>query len=125
MMHKIIFKGNIPSKKNSKRIGVNRYTHKPFITSSDKFKIWYEEQEWLLKGKLPKLIVDKIIDVTFTYFPKTAGKADLSNKFESIMDFLVDKNVIADDNYFVVRKCILEFGGVDKLDPRGEVVINY
>jgi hypothetical protein len=119
----ITFKGNIPSKKNSKQIYVNRNTGRRFITSSDKFKTWHETQTRALTRILPKLNHQQIKAIRFKYFPGSKHKGDLSNKFESVMDFLVDREVIEDDNYFVISKCILEFGGIDKKNPRGELVI--
>ena len=50
-------------------------------------------------------------------------KGDLSNKAESIMDLLVDNGVIEDDNWFEVPALASTFGGVDKANPRAEVVI--
>jgi hypothetical protein len=39
------------------------------------------------------------------------------------MDLLVDGGVLEDDSWFVVPNLALEFGGVDKLNPRVEVEI--
>lgn len=39
---------------------------------------------------------------------------DLDNKFASIADLLVDAGIIEDDNWNVIRKQTLIFGGVDK-----------
>lgn len=57
-------------------------------------------------------------------YPSTKRRADLTNKAESILDLLVDCRIIEDDNWFVVPKVILQFGGVDKTNPRVEITIH-
>lgn len=61
--------------------------------------------------------------ITLTFFPKTKRSSDLSNKCESVMDCLVDNGVLLDDNWNIVKKILLVFGGVDKTNPRVEIEI--
>ena len=56
-------------------------------------------------------------------YASTKRKADLSNRFESIADLLVDAGIIEDDNYFVVPEVLMKFGGIDKTNPRAEITI--
>jgi hypothetical protein len=56
--------------------------------------------------------------------PSSKRSADLTNKAEGVMDFLVEKGYLEDDNYFVVPKVVLSFGGIDKKNPRAEIEIN-
>lgn len=37
------------------------------------------------------------------------------------MDFLVDNGLLVDDNWFEVEKLFLEFGGIDRDNPRAEI----
>jgi len=56
-------------------------------------------------------------------FHSTAQKGDLTNKAESIMDLLVDMEVLQDDNWSVVPELRLKFGGVDKHNSRAEIFL--
>lgn len=108
-MPKIVIKGNTPSKKNSKQIIYKK--GRVFIISSK------QHQEWQLKGASPI----KANELTLVFYDKTRHKADLTNRSESIMDILVDSGLIPDDNWFIISKLHLEFGGIDPLNPRCEI----
>lgn len=76
-----------------------------------------------LFGKRP--VASQIECVELIFYPSTRRKADATNKAESIMDLLVDAGIIEDDNWFIVPELSLKFGGVDKLNPRAEIIINF
>lgn len=115
---KIILKGRVPSKKNSRQIvfGGNR----PYSIPSKEYRFWHEEQSYLLP-KVKKPLKLQCIELFF-YAPDKR-KADLSNKTESVMDLLVDNKIIEDDNWFEVASLNLRFKGVDKDNPRVEINI--
>lgn len=115
MKNKIVLTGRIPSKKNSKII-ICRGS-KPMLLPSQKHKEWHEEAMTQLIGK--QIIESDTIKATF-YAPDKR-RADLSNKFESVADLLVDAGLIEDDNWFVLKDIRLVFGGVDKENPRVEL----
>ena len=121
MPFQIIITGDVPSKKNSKQIISIR--GRPLIISSQNHKNWHTQAISQLYGIKP---VDKEIkSIELIFYPSTKRKADSTNKAESIMDLLVDARIIEDDNWFIVPRIILQFGGVDKLNPRAEVIINW
>ncbi len=93
--YSMIFKGRIPSKKNS-TIVIQRGSRR-FHVPSEKFQAWQNEQYWLHKKDKTQLanITGIIIDFEFP----DNRMADLSNKTESIMDFLVDMGIIEDDSW--------------------------
>jgi Holliday junction resolvase RusA-like endonuclease len=95
---------------------------RPRLISSPKFQAWNTEQLWLLKGTRPSTPYEKCKVDIILYAPDFRA-GDLSNKCESIMDLLVEAQYIKDDNWFVVDKLNLKFGGVDKINPRAEVTI--
>lgn len=113
----ITLKGRIPSKKNSK-IFVNR-GGRTFLIPSPQYTAWHEEQSWMVKKY--KLVDVSSITITI-YFPDMRS-SDLTNKAESIMDLLVDSNIIKDDNWQCVPKLTLVSGGLDRLNPRAEIYI--
>ena len=121
---KIIFLGRIPSKKNSRTI-VCRGKY-PISLPSQKYKDWHEEQSWALKSQMKGFGVNfpiKKCSVSITIYAPDKRRADLSNKCESLMDLLVDNEILEDDNWFVCNRLTLIFGGVDKENPRAEVLI--
>jgi len=101
----IVFKGILPSKKNSKQIVVRK--GRPMIIPSKAYNKWHKEQLKIHKD----IFSLSWWWYTFTYYFKipynkdwTISKRpfDYSNKIESINDFLVDIWAIEDDNYTII-----------------------
>lgn len=113
MKHELFIAGVIPSKKNSKQILTSKRTGKPFISSSKSHKEWAKSHVWGVRGTLGTLML-KSCFIELVFWSKDNHKFDLTNKAESIMDLLVDAKVIEDDNYSVVPRLSLRFGGVCK-----------
>ncbi len=115
---KINIKGRIPSKKNSKII-VCRGKY-PVLLPSSAHKQWHTEQSLLL-ANTPHIEGSCEIDAVF-YFPDNRP-SDLSNKWESIGDLLVDCGILEDDNAKIIKQLTLVYAGVDKENPRCELNI--
>lgn len=64
------------------------------------------------------------VEIYIVFFAETRRRFDLTNKAESIMDLLVDAEILADDNYKVVPFLALGYGGLDQENPRAEITIN-
>lgn len=97
--------------------------NRPMSLPSKQYQDWHEEQSWFLKS-LSHLNIEHCT-ITQTFFAPDKRATDLSNKAESINDLLVDNGVLKDDNWFVISSLHLEFGGVDKENPRVEIIINH
>jgi len=119
---KLIIKGTIPSKKNSKRIICKGSS--PLLLPSIKHEEWHEEQSYMIAKFRPKEPIEKC-SILIVFYPKTRGIADSTNKAESIHDLLVDNRFIVDDNWFLLDDTRQRLGGVDKNNPRAEVYIKY
>jgi len=117
---------DVPSKKNSKvRTG-------KFLISSKAHRKRNSDQHKLRKVRKLKLPQELKAKLPFTnchvfldFFPSTVRLYDLSNKAETIMDFLVEIGVLADDNVSVVPKLTLKHWGKDKENPRCEILLTY
>lgn len=121
MTLEITLSGNVPSKKNSKRLIMRG--GKRFFVPSEAHEAWHEEQMYRLgKFRSPKLKLDGL-KMTMTLYAGDARKGDLSNKFESIADLFVDAGIIADDNWTVVSRVELIYGGIDRERPRAEIIV--
>lgn len=114
----IVLHGNVPSKKNSKRV----FCHGgyPRVLPSEAHETWHREQMLLLASKRPKHPIEKC-DVEVTFYFKDRRKRDLGNSFESLADLLVDARYLKDDNYTVLPDVHLMFGGIDAKNPRAVV----
>lgn len=118
-MKKLVIEGNVPSLKNSKQLFVNRRTGKSFITSSQASKAWVEAALWQLKGKQPAQGLP--VAVTMCFYFKGKHRKDLDNVASSVLDVLKTGGVIEDDDYLHVCPLTLDFGGIDKENPRVEI----
>lgn len=112
--------GRIPSKKNSKRI-ICRGNF-PKVLPSKEYERWHNEQMWQIKKYKPKTPIDYCEIYISFYFPDRR-KCDLSNKAESVLDFLVDAGIIKDDSWQIVDNLFLYSCGVDSKKPRAEIEI--
>jgi hypothetical protein len=117
---RLTLKGDVPSKKNSKRVFCRG--GRPVVLPSEAYVAWHEEQLYALP-KTKNAPLGCFTSIVCTFYPRTKRKADLSNKFESVADLLVDALILEDDNWFILGEVVLRFGGVDTKNPRVEIVI--
>lgn len=113
-------KGRIPSKKNSRNLF--RRGGKLFNIPSKDYAAWHKLA--LLQIKIPKERTLVPSMVTLSFWAPDKRTSDLTNKAESIMDLLVDAKVIEDDNWWVIKEVKLQFMGVDKENPRCEILLH-
>lgn len=118
-MH-LVLPGRVPSKKNSKRIV--SAGGRPRIISSEAFLAWHEEMMLRVRRHRPKTPILSA-SVTIQFFADSRRRFDLSNAAESVMDLLVDAEILADDSAFHVPALSLTLGGVEPTNPRAEVSI--
>jgi|SRR5665213_3195249 len=114
----ITIPGRTPSKKNSRVCFVR--AGKLFNIPSKAYAEWHKAALNMLPSGL--ILID-IKEVTLHFYAPDKRGTDLSNKAESIMDLLVDKGIIKDDNWFIIPKLILELKDIDRLNPRCEAYI--
>nr|DAX80847.1 MAG TPA: Endodeoxyribonuclease RusA [Caudoviricetes sp.] len=120
--------GQVPSKKNNKRILKNSRTGNRFIANSEKFNNWHEAamKEICLSSKVCKFRNMKWegpLEVMMVFYNKDRIRHDLDNMASSILDLLVDAGYLGDDCCGIVNRLIISFGGVDRKNPRVEVTI--
>ena len=89
----------------------------------------YQEREkaqlkYLESIQLPKRKTNTPVHITYRFRFPDKRATDLSNKVESCADLLVRYGYLADDKCTIISKFIAEFCGVDKENPRVEVVVN-
>lgn len=116
---KITLYGRVPSKKNSLR-RIKR-GNRIYTVPSENFSAWNGQQYLALKDCKP---VEGIIwQVSLNFFMPCNRRTDLTNKAESVMDLLVDCEIIKDDSWQHIPQVLLNCEGVDKENPRVEIEI--
>lgn len=89
------------SKKNSQQILTNKRSGKKFISQSELYKQFESECYYFLHKY--RLNIDYAINIKATFYVPDKRKRDLTNLENAIADILVKYNVIADDNYNIIR----------------------
>lgn len=95
---------------------------RPIPFTSKNYSLWHREQLKYIGGSRIG-IARNISQVTLTFFAPDKRKTDLTNKAESIMDLMVDAGILEDDNWEIVPKLLLVFGGVDVKNARCDINI--
>jgi len=107
--------GRIPSKKNSRNIFIRK--GRPVNIPSSKYKEWHDSAAVQLKQQGIKHL-ENVQEIQMEFFMPDNIKTDLTNKAESVMDLLVDLNIIKDDSWQEVKCVLLDCRGIDKKNPR-------
>lgn len=115
---KITIKGIIPSKKNSKRIV--GWGKKARLITDPKIQKWSNDVQKSLIG-LPKILGPVKLEVVI-YNPDLR-KRDLDNQLCTINDVIKDI-LIEEDDGKVLQDIHIRWGGVDKENPRAEIIIS-
>lgn len=92
------------------------------LLPSKQYKEWHDEMYYVALSQTQVRDIS-LCDITIRFYAPDHRKADSSNKAESIMDLLVDCGVLRDDSWFIVSSLHLIFCGVDKENPRVEILI--
>lgn len=121
----MVILGNVPSKKNSKRIVTNRATGKPFIISSKIHGDWHTNAIPQMKRQWQGYAVKEYpIGITMVFYWKDLRRHDLDNGLATILDALKDAGVIEDDYYKYVDSIQAQYGGLDRINPRCEIYLD-
>lgn len=125
MVYSVTISGETPAKKNSKQIIINKKTHKPMIISSDRYTQWHKGAETdilMQRHSLPSEPIDRPVIILLKFFHGDKRRRDSDNGASSILDLLVDNQVIADDSWQIVQTLHIS-NAYDKANARCEVII--
>lgn len=135
---KLIIDGNVPSQKNNKEIAINRKTGQRFVRSNDRVTAWKETATESLRKQFEGYKVSGYpIGITLIFFFDNERRHDLDNAAAGVMDALAygreidfegkpikGTGVIVDDSVAFVDCLQLQYGGLDKINPRVEIYID-
>lgn len=119
---RLVVVGRTPSKKNSRNIFVRsgRIVNVP----SKLYKEWHEHAIIQLRQQFAGYkIAGYPIAVDVVIYYATQHRHDLDNALGSIMDSLVDAQIIEDDDVEHISQITIQHGGLDKKNPRAEIFI--
>lgn len=94
---KIIIEGKVISKKNSKQVGVNKYTHRIYVTASKAWKIFQDDALKQLFQYKNKGHFEGPVRVNYSFFFKDKGWLDVDNAMSGINDLLQESQIIRND----------------------------
>lgn len=104
-------------------LNLNNYRNLHYMASNTA-KIQYKKD---IDYQISQLFTFKKITLTYILYPATKRKTDISNVLsihdKFFCDALVEKGVIADDDYNCIPEVNYKFGEVDKESPRVEIHI--
>ena len=99
----------------------------------------YRNAHYRILSNAKKIYADNLVDrisypkyeepvvLTYTYYAKSKRRLDVSNPCSIIdkftCDALVKAEVLEDDSSKQIKKVIYKYGGIDKENPRCELVI--
>jgi hypothetical protein len=115
---KIVFPSHIPSKKNSRRIiRKGRYSISLPSALHDE---WYHKAQGLVEG-IASFAAP--VRITLAYTAGNLREWDVDGSTTSVLDLLVNANVIPDDNWKVVRELNSQLVGYRQNQAQCEVLI--
>jgi hypothetical protein len=126
----ITISGQTPSHKNSKVLTLNRANGKLFPRNNDQFMRWVQGAEIDIMNQAKRRFAGAV-EIEMTFFIKDRRPRDLDNMVASVLDVLsapkkgkgYGVGVITGDDVFTVRGIHASFGGVDRANPRVEILI--
>ena len=110
--------------KNKKFIlNLNNYRNAHYRTLSNAKKIYADN----LVDRISYPKYEEPVVLTYTYYAKSKRRLDVSNPCSIIdkftCDALVKAGVLEDDSSKQIKQVIYKYGGIDKENPRCELVI--
>lgn len=118
--------GNTPSKKNQKQI--IHVKGKPIIISSKRHNEWHKDASIQLLQHKRKIndgiMIDFPIKISLGFYAPNKRKYDLDNRASTILDLLVDGQIIVDDTWNIVQYIEIKHLGIDTKKARCIVTID-
>ena len=110
--------------KNKKFIlNLNNYRNAHYRTLSNAKKIYADN----LVDRISHPKYEEPVVLTYTYYAKSKRRLDVSNPCSIIdkftCDALVKAGVLEDDSSKQIKKVVYKYGGIEKENPRCELVI--
>lgn len=120
---KLTISGNTPSQKNRKIISQNKATGRPFLRTAPQVLEWRQEATIELAAQFKGYkVTDYPISINIVVWFDSNRRRDLDNALSSIMDALVEANIIEDDSTKYISQLTVQYGGLSD-NPRAEIYL--
>lgn len=107
-------------------LNLNNYRNLDYI-SLNTTKIKYKELINPILDNIEPIINYSELEFIYLYYSKSKRLFDISNPCsildKYICDAIVEKGIIPEDNISIIKKVSYEYAGVDKLNPRVDLII--
>ena len=108
-------------------LNLNRYRNLHHMTNNQ-MKVIYKGIVWAEVRKSEQTIGEPPFRFHYTVYPQNKREFDLGNVLPIVQKFtddaLIELGLISDDNYKIVQDVSYSFGGIDKENPRAELIIS-
>lgn len=121
MKKSVYLYGTVPSQKNSKKIFRNKRTGSPILVTDSKVTNWKRGAALALKAQLGK--IEGPVKITFNFTHQNRVRRDLDNAISTLLDTLVQAEVIEDDKSMIVQSIEANLIGLDPVKYGVEVII--
>jgi len=127
-MEKVKMKIDLPlevyyTKKKKFILNLNNYRNAHYRTLASAKKIYADN----LVDRISHPKYEEPVVLTYTYYAKSKRRLDVSNPCSIIdkftCDALVKAGVLEDDSSKQIKKVVYKYGGIEKENPRCELVI--
>jgi Holliday junction resolvase RusA-like endonuclease len=122
---KLVILGQPIVKKNNQRVVMIQRAGKPSRTKLDTaaYTKWRNRAYVALARYGHVEPISEPVNLKCRFFLEHDQNVDLSNLYEGIQDVLVEAGILLDDNYKIVRSHDGSGVGIDKENPRTEIII--
>lgn len=107
-------------------LNLNNYIHLNVFTLNTT-KIKYKELINPILDTIEPIVDNSELEFIYLYYSKSKRLFDISNPCsildKYICDAIVEKGIIPEDNISIIKKVSYEYAGVDKLNPRVDLII--
>ena len=110
--------GETVSKKNSNKFN----TRSKLMYKTKDYMAWYQGAVMQLRPQIKTKGIDYPVEISMKFIHGDKRKRDSDNGQTSILDLLVREGVIVDDNWFIVRRLVVN-NDFEKDNPYCEITI--
>lgn len=114
----MIIKGQMPSLKNSVRLNNGR------VFTDPKVKDFMSKAKQEVKLQWKKEPLKALENLTCVFYHKDLRSRDIPNELDTLVDILKGI-VVEDDNYACLPSIQVQYGGVDRKNPRTELWVDF
>ena len=113
----------MPSLKNAKTISFNKKTGKRFVRTEQRVADFMNDAKDQVKAQWQEPVLEKIDNLTCIFYNQDKRKHDTSNQLDTVCD-IIKGIIVKDDDQFSIGSSQIQYGGIDKDNPRTEIWID-